>query len=133
MIKGNILNNISSKFILSSVFNFINDKNFKNKLFVYSKLFQKKLNLNFNEYKDKYISQIGLDYDNYLSLDYNVRKFDKDILKKVLQKELLNYNITLDEDIINIIIVNYFKKYIKSLKEYNIDIYSPFFDLLAKS
>ena len=133
MIKGNILNNISSKFILSSVFNFIKNENFKNKLFSYSKLFQKKLNLNFNEYKDKYISQIGLDYDNYLSLDYNIRKFDKDILKKVLQKELLNFNITLDEDIIKIIIVNYFKKYIKYLKEYNIDIYSPFFDLLAKS
>ena len=133
MSQESILKNISSKFILDSIFNYINDDNFKYRIFTYSKLFQKRLELDFTAYKEKYISQIGLDFDYYLSSDYNARKFNKDLLKNNLKKELLNYNISLDDDIIKIIIGCYFKKYIKSLKDYNLDIFSPFFDLLIKS
>ena len=36
------INNIASKHILDSIFNFIQDKNFKDKLFLYSKKLQLK-------------------------------------------------------------------------------------------
>ena len=50
-----IFNNIKSIYIFKNIFNYIKDNNFQYKLFNYSKLFQKKFNLDINFYQDKYI------------------------------------------------------------------------------
>ena len=40
-----IINNVSSKYILNIIFNYIKDENIKDKLFLYSKKFQKKFEI----------------------------------------------------------------------------------------
>ena len=127
------MNKIQSKYIFETIFDYIKYENFKTKLFTYSKFFQNKLLIEYNDYKEKYISQIGINFDDYLCSDYNSIKFNKDLLKNVLIKELSNFGVILDDDIMKIILVNYFKKHIKSLKNYNIDIYTSFLDILLNS
>ena len=50
-----ILARINSNYILKDIFTFIRSKNFKLKLFVYSKYFQKKLDLKLINYQEHYL------------------------------------------------------------------------------
>ena len=52
--KGTI-NEIKSKYILKNIFNYIQNKNYKTKLFFYSKYFRKKLNINYSLCYQKYL------------------------------------------------------------------------------
>jgi len=60
------LDRISSRDLIKDIFNYIKDKNFKYKLFIHSKYFQKKLDINLIELKKKYLSKIKFHIDDYL-------------------------------------------------------------------
>jgi hypothetical protein len=57
---------IKSKYIQESIFNYIKNENFKYKLFLYSKKAQKRFELELIDYKERYIAQSKITYDNYL-------------------------------------------------------------------
>ena len=60
------LGKINSKDIIKDILNYIKDENFKYKLFIHSKYFQKKLDINLIELKKKYLSKIKFYIDDYL-------------------------------------------------------------------
>ena len=145
MIKNRILERISSKFIIQTIFNYIEDTKFKLKLINYSKSFQKKLDINLINYMEEHIKYVGIDlkkiflnklfrYSNYI---------DKQI--KYLNQNILNKNIDINIDTIIKIVVNYLKNYYQNLEKNNdlkffsqssqiyINIYCPFFVKISKS
>ena len=79
MEKKDIIKDIKSIYILDNIFNYIKDDNFKDKLFIYSKQYQKKLNINFFNLKKKYLKNIGLNLFQYLYI--SPESFKKDFLK----------------------------------------------------
>ena len=150
---------IKSKYNQKKIFSYIKNENFIYKLFLYSKAFQKKLELEQIDFKERYIIQSKISYDNYLccySL-FNVepKKFDKKIIEKKLQEELTKFK--LDKNIFQECILNHFKKLVKKDNETEkdkrdkkekiekniknekrinkqiISIYSPFFDYISKT
>ena len=150
MEKKSILEKLKSKYTFELIFKFIKDENYKYKLFIYSKLFQKKLLFDLFNYQELYINK-RINLNDYLSCfnnDYQLKyslDYDKNILNKKLQKNLINNKI--DIEVIKSYAINYFKKYLKDIKlknnneeiliynnpEINIDIYSPFFDVISKT
>ena len=54
-----LINNIQSKYILDYIFDYIKDKNFKEKLFLYSKKFQKDFDIKLIGLKENYLNKIG--------------------------------------------------------------------------
>ena len=133
---------IKSKYCALQAFNFIGDINFKYKLFLNSKYYQKKFDLKLFDYKEIYINLLRINFDNYLSFNnIATNNFDKEILRKNFEQ----YNLDINEIKENII--NYFKKYLKSNIEKSndfqfitykhylkpISIYSPFFEILSKT
>ena len=56
---------IKSKYVLKNIFNFIEDKNVELKLFPYSKLFQKKLYINYSYCYKRYLEEINFDIKRY--------------------------------------------------------------------
>ena len=73
-----LLNDIKSKHILNYIFDYIKDENFKVKLFLYSKKFQMKLDINLFELKEQYLKKLKFDLDKYLYIEPNL--FKKDFL-----------------------------------------------------
>ena len=145
---------INSKYVLNSLFNYINDDKFKMKLFLYSKAFQNLFNINIFDYQLHFLNKNGMKYNNYYKFDYNSKNnenenFDKDIIKKTFTEDLSKYNINITTNIITKIL-NYLENEEKNKnnnidkKDDNdgninenkinfgieIDIYSPFFDSL---
>ena len=146
MEKRSILENISSINIFDNIFSFLKDANYKLKLFAYSNLLQKKLNLQLADYEKAYIELLGINIYNYLFCKNNIfpLEFNKDILKIRLEKDLSKYN--LEKSKLEKIIVDIFKKKYEDEKNVQnnsekklvdsliqIDIYSPFFDILSKT
>ena len=140
---------INSKYIRQRIFDFIKDENFKFKLFIHSKLYQKQFELEMIDFKERYITQTKINIDSYL-LCYNLfntdpKHFDKTILNTKLQEDLVKNNLNID--IIHEYLINDLKKLSKKLtekeneKELNkfiyfkkeINIFSPFFDFLINS
>lgn len=146
MEKKSILENISSINIFDNIFSFLKDANYKLKLFAYLNLLQKKLNLQLADYEKAYIELLGINIYNYLFCKNNIYplEFNKDILKIKLEKDLSKYN--LEKSKLEKIIVDIFKKKYEDEKNVQnnsekklvdsliqIDIYSPFFDILSKT
>ena len=140
---------IKSKYLIEEIFKYIDNENFKYKLFSHSQLFQTRLSIGLNDYKERYIKQeIG---------DFNVSSYIYDLpYKKPYNKDYLNnkldYILTksknITKDVLSNFILNHYKKYWADLeenkkednklidyssKEIKIDIYSPFFEFLSKS
>ena len=134
---------IKSKYLIEEIFKYIDDENFKYKLFSHSQLFQTRLSIELNDYQERYIKQeIG---------DFNVSSYIYDLpYKKPYNKDYLNnkldYILTksknITKDVLSNFILNHNKKYWAELeenkkennklidyssKEIKIDIYSPFF------
>ena len=152
MNKRKNLEKISSKYIVQLIIEYIDNDNWKMKLFKYSKYFQKIFQLKLIDYQIKFFHQKGIDFYKYLYYKSEKEKetFNKDILKEELKKDLLKYNT--DLNIIKKFDINYFKEYITKIegRKNNIygdkddglitnncsdnflDIYSPFFDLISK-
>ena len=124
-----LINKIKSSYIIKNIFNYIPDPNLQLKLFIYSKYFQKLLNLSLI-YKEKYINKIGFNMTQYLHVesknykeDYLIKRFDNFLLEKKLNKEEF-------ENIISDILVN---KEIKENTNKLIDIESPLFEIISKT
>ena len=86
-----LINKISSKYILNAIFNYIKDKNFKDILFLYSKKFQNKLDIKLLRLKENYLKTINLDH--YLYIDPRYFPFKTDYLTKEYNKFVIPYNI----------------------------------------
>lgn len=135
---NNLIEKIKSIGVLEIIFNYINDVNFKHKLFSYSKLLQKRFNIKLFDYQERYIKKIKLDINNYLYALNN--RNDKNILNEKLQKDLLKYK--LDINILQMYINKYYTEeknkignqfYLDKSSGALIDIKSPFFEFLSKS
>ena len=138
--KKNIINNIESKYIFNYIFNYIKDKNFQEKLFLYSKKLQIKYNIKLIGLKDKYLKKIKFDLDKYLYIEPNL--FQKDCLIKEYNKFLKEKQ--LNKERIEKIIYDIFEnKEIKDIEEEDVDkikdneklinIESPLFKILSKT
>ena len=138
-----ILHKIKSQYIIRIVFSYIDyeNKNFSLKLFNHSKIFQKKLGMGLCNYQEKFFKEKGVLLPKYLSFKnntkqyYNLKKYDKEILKKNL-KNVLSKNKFDEKDLLQYLI-NYYDNLFQNkdiLKEDEniIDIYSPFFEVLSK-
>ena len=132
------INKIASSYIIKNIFNYIQDKLFPDNLFLYSKKFQKKLNLKLIGLKEEYLKRINLDkylftqsdsiQENYLYIDY----------QKLLKQENLSENIF--GNIVYDVLEN---KKIKEIDEENINkiddydklinIDSPLFNIISKT
>ena len=132
-----LLENIKSKYIFGIISSYIKDKNALYKLFVYSKLFQKKFDIEMF-YFEKYLNEV-IEWEKYLCYTNEwdeIKEFNKDKLRKEMEKSLLEYN-NIKDNIIQKIIINYFEKNLElvtSVKEIRlIDFFCPFFDILMKT
>ena len=151
-----MLKNIYSKFTIYKIFDYIKDDNFSLKLFVHSKLFQKKIEIDLYDYIAQYIIKIGLSLDNYLFYNFKIedeyennytKNFDKQFLSKKLKEDSEKYKF--DLKILKKILYNLGNKSLKDKNldedvyeiKYNektkrnkfIDIYSPFFEIISKN
>ena len=122
MEKG-LFRKIKSKYIVQLIFSYIQDENYIYKTFKYSKFYQKKLNLDYNNIKEKIII-----FDKYL-LDSDDERLNNDL-------KVYNY----EHNNISFYIINYFRnhpnKKIEGLNIYefslDINILSPLFNILVK-
>ena len=81
-----LINNTKSKYILDYIFDYIKDKNFKDKLFLYSKKLQKDFDIKLIGLKENYLKKIGFNLDNYLYIFSEL--FEKDCLANAYNKFL---------------------------------------------
>lgn len=129
-IKGtkDILNKIKSNYILTNIFGYINNET-KLKLFVHSKLYQKKFNLQLNDYLQNYVLTYGIDFEKYIG---NYKKI-WDNYYYLKEDELLKDFKTFEK-----YIIDYFKiyknKFLKKYSEDNIviSLISPYFPIFSK-
>ena len=132
-----ILKRISSKYILKEIITYIYDANFPFKLFKHSNYFQKELELNYIDYQQKYLEQLGINFLDYIYLDYSQFStfFDKDILKKKLNEKISELNLGIDyiNKFDNKKKKNYYLKYQQKKGDFIIEPFSPFFDLISNS
>ena len=118
------MKNIKSIHIIQTILSYANDKDdiLKNKLFSYSKKYQKIFNIGLLEYQVKFFDKIRMNsfnsYYKYLcdpKSKYNFNKesgtdnidydsYNKDGKTELLKKDLLKYNINIDD----------FKNYVKN-------------------
>ena len=80
MDQSGLINKIKSLYVLQGIFNYIEDENFKSKLFLHSKSFQKKLDIKFYSLKENYLRQIGFNIKQYLHIDED--KYKRKILSQ---------------------------------------------------
>ena len=128
MNKNNMIERISSKYILEKICEYIKDENIKLKIFRYSKSLQKKLNITF-DYFGKYLLKIGFKISDYFC-NPNINYVNKNSLKNKLDKFLSENNI--NNNYFNTYLNSYFKK-TNNYEEESIDIYYPFFELLFEN
>ena len=86
------LSKIKSKHILSQIFDFIKDDNFKLNVFKYSKYFQKIFDINIFNYQNAYFKKSNFYLPDFLSnKSEKTEEFDKDFLQKKLDKFLIKH------------------------------------------
>ena len=127
MEEKNILKGLKSSYIFHNIFDFIKDKNYKYKLFIYSKTLQNKLKINLFEYQKKYIDKLGIKNHKYLSFNYFIDDIKKDDLENKFKENFLNFKINKET------FQNYLDDFFKNYHKNNIliDIFSPFFEFLS--
>ena len=149
MKKKLLLEKIKTKYILENIFHYIEDDDFKLRLFFYSKSFQNKLELKLIDFQRVYFRKFDINLDDYL---YNPnyfpsKNFDKNILNKKFKKDLSSIKKEFNNKVIEEIILkeyNYpFQLFQEKKEEENdemgillekpIEIYSPLFELLSKN
>ena len=138
--KKNIINNIRSKHILNSIFKYIKDKNFQDKLFAYSKKLQIKFEIKLVGFKENYLKKIKFDLDKYLYIEPDLYKdnclsieYHKFLKEKKIKKEKIEnfiYDIFENKEIIDVD-----EEDIDKIKENEklINIESPLFNILSKT
>ena len=133
-----LINNVKSKYILNYIFYYIKEKNFKDKLFLYSKILQIKFDIKLIGLKENYLKKIKFDLDKYLYIKSNLINFLAIKYNKFIIEEKIN-----KEKIENIIYDIFENKEIKDIdeedvekikeKEKFINIESPLFKILSKT
>ena len=120
---------IKSKYILIHIYNCIQDKNFAQKLFLVSKNFQNKLDINYSYCYEKYLDELHFDYNDFVYKDEV--KYEKDLLRKEYDNFIIKNKLNKDkfEKIIYEVINNKNEKD----KEKYINIDSPLFEILSKT
>ena len=127
MEKKDILEGIKSLYMFDIIFSYIENNNYKYKLFNYSKAFQKKINITLFDYQKRYLDQKGIKKYSYFSNKYYC-PFEKDTLDKKFKEDSLTFNIT--KDVFQKYLDDFFENYHKK-NIFLIDIYSPFFEILS--
>ena len=140
---------IKSKNICQNVFQYIKEENFKFKFFLYSKYFQKKLEIEKIEFIERYIIQSKINFDDYLCcyslFNSDPKNFDKNIISKKLKEELIKYGLNINTIYEYLLHEN--QKFLKTINEKEkenklikydyfikqISIFSPFFEFISKS
>mgnify|MGYP003571468917 CR=1 FL=1 len=111
-----VINNLKSKHILNYIFSYVEDKIFKEKLFLYSKKLQIKFDIKLFELKENYLKKLNFDKCLYIK----PRLFKKDILaikyNKFLKEKKLN-----KEKIEKLIYETFENKEIKNIEEEDAD------------
>jgi len=135
-----LINKLKSKHIFNYIFNYIKDKSLKDKLFLYSKKFQKKFDIKLITLKENYLKNIKFDIDKYLIIEPN--SFKNGILTIKYNEFLIEKKIN-KEKIENIIYDIFENKEIKDIDEEDVDkinenekfinIESPLFKILSKT
>ena len=137
-----ILKKIKSKYIYKIIFDYINNENFKFKLFNYSKYFQNILGLKLFDYKEKFFDNLDINLNEYFYNDSYELPITKPLFKEMLENNLKKYK--LDFNFIQKYLINSLNKKVKALidqfnnkalifSDLNIDIVSPFFDFISQS
>ena len=138
------LSKISSIDIIKDIFNYIKDENFKYKLFIHSKYFQKKLDINLIELKKKYLSKIKFYIDDYLHASKDnsslTNLYENFLRHNKLNREFLEsmiydiyQNKTIEEDLDEKDADGVKDFYCQQYYYKFINIYSPLFGLLSKT
>jgi len=130
------MENIKSAHIIQAIFSYTDDI-LKYKIFSHSKNYQKKLNIDLFDYQVKFFDKIRMNsFNNYLKYlcdpksKYNFNKksgtnyidyysYNKDGKTELLKKDLLKYNINIDDfkNYVKNYIIKYKEKFIKELNE----------------
>ena len=129
MSKHSVINKISSRNVLDIICSYAMEDNIEFKLFIHSKYFQKKFNL---DYKQFLINELDLNFDEYLIC--NEKKPNKQ-LERILSIHKININ-QFQKFCENHYIIEFKNEeqiIFKEKREKLIDIYSPFFEILSKS
>ena len=127
-----LINKIKSSHILNNVLEYIKEESFKYKLFMHSKEFQKKLNINVSEFSlFKYIDKQETNLYRLLSFIFEVNPHIKNPLRKDYEHLLLKLKIKEDE-MERYILYYYRKKLNDDLMKNDISIFSPIFDIFVK-
>ena len=142
--KKKYIHEIKSKYILDSIFTYIKDDKFKMKLFVYSKLYQKKLDFDIVNYQIEILNKNKFNFCSYLKFSKNnlsQQNFNKQYLISQFTNDISKYNINLND--ISTIINYYFgnnnfqkmqeNNKAKINSEIEIDIFSPYFEFLSNN
>ena len=129
--KQNILEKIQSKFIFDTIFQFFSESfiNYKLELVKYSKLLQKKFNIDLNDYTYLFINS-KIDITKYSCLDFNKSTFDKNYLYKEAESKLKSLNFSINELVD--ITKKYNEKYSKNEKINKFDIISSYTSIILK-
>ena len=133
-----LLSKLKSKYLILKIFEYIKDDNKMLKLFVKSKLFQKRMNIDLFDFQQIFLNKNKFNYKDYLST-YNLNyddpeKYNKDELKNKLKAK--TDKLRVDIKTIERYAVKLCEKYEKNLNYENkikIDIFSPFFSELSKN
>ena len=132
-----LINNVKSKYILDYILDYIKDKNFKDKLFLYSKKLKKDFDINLIGLKENYLNKIGFYLDEYLNVFLPIL-FEKDCLSNAYNKFLKEKKLD-KQNIEKIIFDVYEYREKKNLDEKYFDkmtkiyIESPLFKILSKT
>ena len=123
------MQDIKSTHIIQTIFSYTDDI-LKLKLFSYSKKFQKQLNIDLFDYQDKFFDKIKINsFNNYFkhlcdpeskyNFTSNHSSYNKDGKTELLKKDLMKYNINIDDfkNYVQNYFVKYKEKFIKELNE----------------
>ena len=76
-----MISGIKSKYMLMHIlYNFIEDKNFAHKLFLHSKYYQNRIDINYSFCYEKYLNELHFHLNDFLY--QNEKGYKKDILRK---------------------------------------------------
>ena len=144
MEKEQLLEKIGSIYILTQIFDYIQDDNLKLKLFVHSKSLQKKFGIKLIDYKKEFYKKIKFNLKRYLSFNNKENDKDKEYLNNNLQRFLNKINMN-KNNFENLLSDIYSNKKVEELEEevepgsldihhgYLINVFSPLFDVISKT
>ena len=127
---SDLLDKIGSKYIMLNILEYTK-YDIKLKLFFHSKKYINKFDLMFF-YHYNYLKAIGLNLFDYFELN-NYGKINKEELKNKFNEDFQNSNANFN--ISPEFLTNFYNEFTKnnSLDQFNVDIYSPMFEILSKT